>query len=46
MLTAHDKEEIKRLVGEMIAEFRPSSAAGHKYSGEVESPGALQNFVA
>src|ERR1035441_9541542 len=36
MLTTQDKEEIKRLVGEMIAEFSASSSTERKYTGEVE----------
>ncbi len=46
MLTTNDREEIKRLIGEMIAELRPSSAAELKYSDEVERMDALQNFIA
>ena len=46
MLTTQDKEEIKRLVGEMIAEFSPSSSAERKYAGEVEDLDELQMFVA
>src|ERR1035437_3984012 len=46
MLTTQEKEEIKRLVGEMIAEFSPSSSAERKYAGEVEDLDALQIFVA
>src|ERR1035441_7604399 len=46
MLATQDKEEIKRLVGEMIAEFSPSSSSERKYTGEVEDLDELQMFVA
>ena len=46
MLTTQDKEEIKRLVGEMIAEFSASSSTERKYTGEVEDLDELQMFVA
>lgn len=38
MLTREDKEEIKRLVGEMIAEFGPLSSADQKHA---DDPGQI-----
>ena len=45
MLTADDKEEIKRLVGEVIAQGLPPSPA-RKYAQAVEDVDVLQNFIA
>src|SRR5580698_4081508 len=46
MLTADDKEEIKRFVGEVIAELQPSSPAEHKYFQQVEDLDELQHIIA
>jgi hypothetical protein len=46
MLTADDKEEIRRLVGEVIAACQPSSAAADPYAGPGENIDARLNFMA
>jgi uncharacterized protein (DUF2384 family) len=46
MLTTDDKEEIKRLVGDVIAGLQPSSSAEHKYAQPIGHIDALQNFIA
>jgi uncharacterized protein (DUF2384 family) len=46
MLTAEDKEEIKRLVGEAIAESRPSSSPPDKAAQPIGDLDVLQNFIA
>lgn len=46
MLTTDDKEEIKRLVGEVIAGLQLSSPAEHKHAQQIEYIDALQNVVA
>src|SRR5450432_3033252 len=45
MLTADDKEEIKRFVGEVIAGL-PSSAIEQKHSRQVEDIDEVQNVIA
>jgi putative toxin-antitoxin system antitoxin component (TIGR02293 family) len=46
MLTAEDKEEIKRLVGEMIAESGPSHSERRKHPDDIEYLDRLQNVAA
>ncbi len=46
MLTADDKEEIKRLVGEVVARLQLSSPAEGKDAQPLEHVDALQNVVA
>src|SRR5260370_35021209 len=45
MLTTEDKEEIKRLVGEMIAESGPTHSERRKHPDDIEDLDRLQNIV-
>jgi putative toxin-antitoxin system antitoxin component (TIGR02293 family) len=45
MLTTEDKEEVKRLVGEMIAESGPTHSERRKHPDDIEDLDRLQNIV-